>query len=739
LRAVYEAIRAFVVFLLIVSCVSCMSAPVSPVASRRSSEGDAERVRVEQSTLAKPFVKSEEIPAPEPEKKPTDSGTLVEIPPLGRQEMAKKAITREALPFSDARKVQVTFEAMPMNDFVNHIFGDVFGVSYVAGDEVNNNKKPISLDLKEAAGERRLFDLVEEVLAREGVRIVYKDKVFYLWTQGKEGKPADVVLGVGRSTSDIPESSGEIIQLVPIQYADAMELLGVLKNVMNLNLQQYSRENIISIRGARRDIMTALNFIEIMDRPALRGRHVAMVSLKNLTPEEFIATVHPILYEEGIPVARAPGQVGILFMPVDRLGAVLVFASEKSWLARVKSWLALLDVASQSEEKAYHIYTPDYATAEDLANALAALLGLEARPQGQTTKSQRGGAYSQSPLTSGGVGFGAPAASDQPAASGQTGVAQTGSGGWRQKGQQQSGAGGDKKGVMVAHGPDMSFAIDGTRNALIFFTTGRTYEKVRSLLVKLDRMPPQVTLQALIVEITLTDSFSFGMNWTLKDGSVKLGTSSSLVPSNGVLNFVGSWGNNELQIKLSALAKENLVKVLSRPTLTVRDGRTASINVGQEVPILSQQATNTSSSTEVLQSIQYRNTGVILQVKPTINARGVVTLEISQEVSEASTNTSSDIDSPIILNRQVVTEVVAGDGQTVVLGGLIRENKSTAQTGVPGLRKIPFLGPLFRTDSKTLERTELVVFLTPRIIQSQEQTDSVRDDILKGFSNLWFE
>ena len=202
---------------------------------------------------------------------------------------------------------------------------------------------------------------------------------------------------------------------------------------------------------------------------------------------------------------------------------------------------------------------------------------------------------------------------------------------------------------------------------------------------------------------------------------------------------MGAWGDNELQIKLAALASQNLVKVLSRPTLTVRDGKTASINVGQEVPTLSSQATNTASSTEVLQSIQYRNTGVILQVKPTINARGVVTLEISQEVSEASANTSSDIDSPIILNRQVVTEVVAGDGQTVVLGGLIRENKSSNEVGVPGLRQIPFLGFLFKTNTKSLERTELVVFLTPRIIQSQEQTDAVRDDILRGFSNMSFD
>jgi len=138
----------------------------------------------------------------------------------------------------------------------------------------------------------------------------------------------------------------------------------------------------------------------------------------------------------------------------------------------------------------------------------------------------------------------------------------------------------------------------------------------------------------------------------------------------------------------------------------------------------------------IVRSVQYRHTGINLSIKPVINARGVITLEISQEISEPQSNTTSGIDSPLILNRQIKTEVVAADGQTIVLGGLIKENVSNQEKSVPVLGKIPILGLFFKDTSVGKDRTELLVVLTPRILQSKVQADAALKEIVKGFSQI---
>ena len=252
----------------------------------------------------------------------------------------------------------------------------------------------------------------------------------------------------------------------------------------------------------------------------------------------------------------------------------------------------------------------------------------------------------------------------------------------------------------------------------------------------------QVLIEATIAEVTLTDGLQYGIEWYLKNTS---GSQTSILQTLGGLG-VGSGGLNysiltdskKFQLLLNALSQEGMIKILSSPRLTVRDGKSASIIVGTEVPVITSESTTSEIITEgtsgIVRSVQYRRTGVSLTVTPSVHAKGVVTLQISQEVSEAQTNTTSNISSPMILNRSLSTEVSAADGQTIVIGGLIKEKKSETISKVPILGDIPIFGYLFRTKSLSIESTELIVMITPRIIRNTQQIDEMRESIIKSLN-----
>ena len=195
----------------------------------------------------------------------------------------------------------------------------------------------------------------------------------------------------------------------------------------------------------------------------------------------------------------------------------------------------------------------------------------------------------------------------------------------------------------------------------------------------------------------------------------------------------------KFDLALKALAQDSLIRVLSSPNITVRDGKSAGIVVGKEVPVITQEATSDiqkEGSSAIIRSVQYRSTGVSLTVTPTIHARGVVTLEIDQSVTKAEKTTSSDIDSPTILNRSLNTEVVVGDGQTIVLGGLISDEGAEGESGVPFLKDIPLLGYFFKSQTRSTDRTELIIMITPRIIRNAWQIDEMREAIFEGLELL---
>jgi general secretion pathway protein D len=279
----------------------------------------------------------------------------------------------------------------------------------------------------------------------------------------------------------------------------------------------------------------------------------------------------------------------------------------------------------------------------------------------------------------------------------------------------------------------MSLVIDERANALIFYSSGNEYRQLLPLIKRLDVMPKQVILEVMIAEVKLTDEFKQGVSFSLTNQGTATPTGGFKFTQGATgLTYLLTGNNGNLNINL--FQKNDNVNVLSRPSLLVRDGVTANITVGDKIPTVGETIVQESGTTTT--SIVYLNTGIKLQVKPTINARGTVIMEIDQEINNQATGSSAVSGNPILLERSIKTEVVAESGQTIILGGLISETRTINDTSVPFFSSIPLIGKLFDTTSDTGDKTELVVLVTPRVIESGNEWEEIKAKFLHKLQNI---
>jgi general secretion pathway protein D len=271
---------------------------------------------------------------------------------------------------------------------------------------------------------------------------------------------------------------------------------------------------------------------------------------------------------------------------------------------------------------------------------------------------------------------------------------------------------------------------------LLFRGSAREWQRLRPLIAEMDTPTPMVLVEVTIAEITLSDQQDLGVEGLLQD--LELGEFTGSVSTVGGLGLGGSGltatfeNPNDARLVLNAFRSSERVSILSRPHLLVKSGSQASIDVGTEVPIITSQASSADfdspDGADILQEVSFRETGVLLNVTPLVRGRGVVDLEIEQEVSEAQQTETSSINSPSIFTRRITTELTARDGRALLMGGLISENRTDGTSGVPGLSRIPLVGRLFRTDGQNSSRTELVLMLVPYVLPDHRDGEAITEE-----------
>lgn len=601
--------------------------------------------------------------------------------------------------FSQKSEYQISVNALPLNDFIHYVFGELLNVSYLLEANVKANTTPITLNLKEQVSAKKLFLLVQQILSQNGVNIVKNDDVFYLHTISANTK-TDKAFGFGRNESSVPNVSGEIVQLVPIQYGMQPGLRNVIGQLVDAKNSYDAAQALLTIEGKREQVIRALSLVALLDSPSIYNKATALIGFDYINSETFIVKVTEILKEEGITVANSgPYAASVKFVPLEHLGKVVIFASSDAIIDRVAFWRKQLDKPATGAEQSFYIYHPKFARASDLGQSLAPLLG------GSLSGSGKKGSTTNSATSS--------ASTPKKQANGAENTVQT------------------------VEGDNMRLVVDERANALIFYSTGQYYQELQPIIRQLDIMPKQVMMEVVIAEVKLTGSFSKGVQYAIQSGAATGRTESVSFNTKGKGAFsysiVGLPGNVSVNLSQS----DGLVNVLSRPTLLVRDGVSASISVGDDIPTIGSTTSDPINGERETTTIEYRKTGVDLTVTPTINAQGTVIMTIQQNISNVS-DTSGSSSSPSFFERTLNTEVVAGNGQTVMLGGLISENKSNGASSVPFFGSLPLLGHLFRSDSSSSDKTELVILVTPKIIQSEDDWQRVKQSFIQGLENLTF-
>ncbi len=260
---------------------------------------------------------------------------------------------------------------------------------------------------------------------------------------------------------------------------------------------------------------------------------------------------------------------------------------------------------------------------------------------------------------------------------------------------------------------------DEANNALIIRADAADYAAIEDVVKHMDVMPSQVLVEATVIEVTLNDTLKYGVEWYFKNGSMTYTSSQSSTVSTSFPGLGVTYTVPNVNVALSTLGSLTDVTVLSSPKILTLDNKAATIEVGDQIPMVTQTSVSTTSAdAPIVSSITERDTGVILSVTPRIGNSGVVYLDIAQEVSNSTPTTTSSIDSPTIEQRRIQTTVAVNDGATIALGGLMRNNETKGDSGIPYLEDIPLLGGLFSSKTNTRERTELLVFLTPHVIRN---------------------
>jgi len=277
----------------------------------------------------------------------------------------------------------------------------------------------------------------------------------------------------------------------------------------------------------------------------------------------------------------------------------------------------------------------------------------------------------------------------------------------------------------------LKFIADENRNAVIFSGSGENWVQFLDTIKKMDQPVPSVLVEVLLVEVTLNDQESTGIEFLARSGEVTYSTLGGLgLGANGLNITLDRAG--ETRAVLNAFYESSRANIRSRPRLMVKSGESASIDVGNEIPIITSTSQGTDSpNAPVLQNIQYRKTGVILEIEPVVHSSGYVDISLSQELSEAQQTSTSTIDSPTIFRRKLETTVTLGDGGSVLLGGLISRTTTDGNSGVAGLGKVPVLGKLFRVDTEVEDRTELMMLIIPYILDSPDQAEQISDKAIE--------
>jgi general secretion pathway protein D len=594
------------------------------------------------------------------------------------------------------------------------ILGDGLGVPYVVDPQVKGN---VNLQASRPLSREELLPALEAALRVQGAAIVVVAGVYNVVPV--KDAPRRIT---GISTR---RGNGFSIQIVAPRYVSAPEIEKLLTPFAPEGgiLRVDESRNLLLLAGTGQEIATMMEIIKTFDVDWLAGMSFGLFPLEYVDARTIATELESVFGD-----AKGPLQGMVRFTPLGRLNSLMVVTPQPKYLADVESWIRRLDVGSATQGRRIYVYDVQNGKADELAASLSKILNISydsssSSSSGSSSGNSMTGSGSSAFGSSGNGGMGSGSVVDASARSG---------GGFLQSESRGTSGGGDANSVRIVPSPE--------NNALLISASPSEYSVIEAALKRLDVRPIQVLIEASLAEVTLTDDLRYGLQWSYDAGDGRLTLSESgsgaISPSIPGYSYVIT-GRPDLRAVLNAIESLTQVRVISNPKLLVLNNREAQLQIGDQVPVTVQSSIGTTGeNAPIVNSVQFRDTGVILRVTPRVNKSGLVIMDISQEVSDVVPTTSSGIDSPTIQQRKFNSTVAVRDGETIALGGLIRDTKSKGGSGIPFLRRIPFIGELFGSTTRNSRRTELIVLMTPKVIQSAEDSAELLEKLRQDFKGL---
>lgn len=608
------------------------------------------------------------------------------------------------------------------------VLGDLLGARYTIDPGIDGK---ITLQTPGPVAKSAALSLFQTALRSNNAALINSGSAYKIVSLDQAAVGANLQIdGDLDSTGGI--ASG--LRVVQLKYVSASEIRRVVEPISPRGtiVRTDDARNTITLSGNERDIGGVLGAISVFDVDVMKGMSFGIVPVRAADPAAITDELRKVFDSD----REGPMAGMVRFLPNKRMGAILVITPQTQYLSRATTWIRRLDNRGEGSEKQFYTYVVQNRRASELVSVLQTMFtqgkdggneggsGRSVAPQYSEVSAQTSGMKQQSgtSMQSGGIGgmggLGGSPSSQPPATKAADSAPETTSS--IQIGRDDS-----------TGGPRIKVVADEAKNTVLIEASAADYRRVARVIGTLDVIPNQVLIEAMIAEVTLKDELRFGLRWFLSNKNQSATFTDDLAGSIGSVfpGFSYALRASNIAATLTALNQITDVNVISSPSLTVADNRTAALQVGDQVPITTQSAVSVlTPGAPVVNSVSYKDTGVILSITPRISESGRVALDIEQEVSTVSETTTSSINSPTISQRRVRTSVVVNDGEAFALGGLIQDKRTKTRTQIPVLGDIPILGNALRMKDDLIGKTELVIMIAPHVIRNLNEARQMTDE-----------
>ncbi len=707
--AARRRVATVVLFLAVTLASGCAHAPSTPGPRGARASGPAPAGA---SAVTEIQTGAEDSAARRPPQLFPGTGKLIGAP-------APRSVTKS----SPGTGVQLQFVDTEIAVVVASVIGDGVGAPYSVDPQV---KGTMTLQSNRPLATEELVPTLEAALQTVGVALVVIDGTYRAVPLKDAPRAARGIRGPG--TSGTP---GYGVQIIGLQFVGAAEMQKVLEPFAPSGgiLRVDESRNLLIVAGTSHEIQSMLDVVQTFDVDWLAGMsfglyHLSYVDAKTLSGELSEIFADP----------RSPLNGIVRLIPIPRLNAIMVVTAQSRYLDEVERWIERLDLGGSAPGRRIYVYDVQNAKAGDLARSLNKILALAGGDTSDTTTTTGASMTSSNPMSTGTSSLGSARSTGLSGGGSTFGSSRTTSTQTTVQQGSRSDSAMDTGGIRIVPNDE--------NNSLLILASPSEFGVIDSTLKRLDVPPRQVLIEATLAEVTLTDELRYGVQWSYQNrtGPIVLSQSSGGGVAQAFPGFSYLYNaSTDVSAVLNAIESVTKVHVLSNPKLMVLNNREAQLQIGDQVPVTVASALSTGAgNAPIVNSVEFRDTGVILHVTPRVNQNGLVQLDITQEVSDVVKTTTSGIDSPTIQQRKISSTVSVRSGETIALGGLIRENVTKSKSGLPFLSKIPLIGGLFGNSDTTKDRTELIVLITPRVVRNDDELQDTMEYLRRQFRALPF-